>query len=66
MSALGRAGDALMSEKGSEAEIEPRRFNVAEVPEGDIEHRGEARSGLKTKSKLAFNPDHSRAPGHWA
>ncbi len=26
-----------MSEKGSEPDIEARRFNVAEVPEGDIE-----------------------------
>jgi len=40
MSALGHSatqgGHALMSEKGSEADIELRCLNVAEVPEGDI------------------------------
>jgi hypothetical protein len=29
-------GHALMSEKGSEADIELRRLNVAEVPQADI------------------------------
>jgi hypothetical protein len=32
-----------MSEKGSEPDIQPRRFNVAEVPGADI--RNKARSG---------------------
>jgi hypothetical protein len=36
MSEMGQqptyAGHMLMSEKGSEADIEPRRLNVAEVP----------------------------------
>jgi hypothetical protein len=48
MSALVHSA-ALMSEKGSEADIEPCHVNVAEVPVADILH-------LKPAfSKLAFS-----------
>jgi hypothetical protein len=37
-----------MSEKGYEPDIEPRRFNVAEVPQADFGQRGFARCSNPT------------------
>jgi hypothetical protein len=42
-----------MSEKGSEPDIEPRRFNVAEVPLADIP-QAQKRDGYRQTRKMGY------------